>query len=74
MQTYKAQITCRECDEKDEVTFSFAGNSIGLDSAEAVVNDQSLVLKRCWKCFNQDWRINSFTSIARQDSGTAVRM
>lgn len=74
MQTYKAQITCRECDTEDEVSFSFAGKSIALDSAENIVNDSSLVLKRCWKCFSQDWRINSLTAIARQESGTAVRM
>lgn len=74
MQTYKAQIVCRECDTDDEVSFSFAGKSISLDGAESVINDPSLVLKRCWQCFDQDWRISSFTSIARQDSGTAVRM
>lgn len=74
MQTYKARITCRECDTEDEVSFSFAGKSIALDSAEAIVNDTDLVTKRCWQCFNQDWRINSLTTIARQESGTAVRM
>lgn len=74
MHTYEARITCRECKADDDITFSFAGSSITLDNAEAVVNDSSLVSKLCWWCFKQNWRIKSCTSVARQESGTAVRM
>ena len=80
MQTYEAGIVCREpvangfsCDTHDTVTFSHFGQ-ITHDSASNAVNDPTVILKRCWKCFAQNWRVTSATPIVYQAESTAVRM
>ncbi len=80
MQTYEAEIVCRDpvangfsCGTEDTITFSHFG-VITRESAEAIVNDENFVTKRCWKCFAQNWRVTLATPIVYQAESTAVRM
>lgn len=80
MQTYEASIICREpvanqfsCGNEDTITFSHLG-TITRDSAEAVINDGSSVLKRCWKCFAQNWRVQDLKPLAYQSQAVVTRV
>lgn len=71
MTTYTAYMTCREpvangfsCDTNDQVSFSHEGETLTRATAESMVNDDTFVSKRCWKCFSQNWRVNSVDQLS----------
>ena len=80
MQTYTADIECRNsvangfhCSASDSITFSHLGGVMSADRAARVLNDAKLVVKKCWKCFAQNWKIKRYTPISYRASAEATR-
>ncbi len=80
MQTYTADIECNSpvangfhCSTEDSITFSHLGGVMSADRAAKVLNDTTKVMKRCWKCFAQNWKIKRLTPISYRASAEASR-
>lgn len=77
MNKYEVELTCNEpvgngftCAAEDSLVFDFSGDLLSSKKIQTMVNDTNTVLKRCSKCFAQNWLVKSFSPLVYQKKQT----
>lgn len=81
MHTYTVDLICQEpaapgfsCETDDSHSFSYAGEPLTNNKVAEMMNDSQYFVKRCWKCFAQNWRVKRITHTASQPDAGVSRM